>query len=624
MQEYTNEERVDTEGCANVTDLLVRRVRSHPDHIAFDVAHGPAWRPVTTAAFHAEVMGVAKGLVAAGLRPGDRVALMAPTRYEWAIADFAIWFAGGVVVPIYETSSDEQVAARLADAQVRLGIGGSASHVEALTKGFQAGGLRTLGVWSMDARPGADLSELVLLGATIEDAEIEARRTRATLDDIATIVYTSGTSSAPKAAVITHGNFVGEVLAVAAAYTEVVNDRGNTVIFLPLAHVLARGLQLICLAKGMRIAHLSDPKQVISSLPVLRPTFLVVTPRVLQKIDAAAASAAQEKHLGALWEVVRRTGVEWGRFAEVRDAAVLGPTSGAAPRAPLGLRLQHGLFDTLFYTRLREKLGGRIDYLLSGAASLDAELSLFLRGAGIPVIEGYGLTETTAPITGHRSGAIRSGTVGVPIPGATVRIADDGEVLVKGVGVFPGYLHEADNRDAFTVDGFFRTADLGSLDEDGHLTLTGRVKDVIVTSGGKTVSPAVWEQAVESNPLVAHAVLVGEGKPYLNGLVLLDPDSVRDWASRRGIGDLGCLKPPLTGALSINDNRLADAITGVVKAANARLARSEQARRFAVLLADLSEAGGVVTPTMKLKRAAFTAGVADIVEGLYHGEGLPA
>lgn len=599
----------------NATDLLAHRVRQAPDHVAFEVRDPDApvtapWRQVTTAAFEAEVRALAKGFVAAGVLPGESIAVMAPTRYEWALADLAAWYAGAVVVPIYETSAQPQVAAILADADVRLAVAGGATHAALLRTGFEAAGLDALGVWLMDATPGADLADLVTRGAGVADEEVERRRLLAGPDAVATIVYTSGTTAAPKGALITHGNFVGKVTSVATAYTEVVREDGNTIIFLPLAHVLARGLQLICLARGMRIAHLADPREVVPTLATLRPTFLVVVPRVLQKIQSAAAAAAAKKRLGPVWAAAQRTAVAWGRHLEALDA-------DPSARAGLGLRLRRAAFDRLFYARLRALMGGRIDFLLSGAAALDPELSLFFRGLGVPVIEGYGLTETTAPLTGNLPRAIASGTVGVPLPGTEVRISAEGEVLARGVGVFVGYRNPADDAAAF-VDGWFRTGDLGSLDAAGRLTLRGRLKDVIVTSGGKTVSPAVWESHVEADPLVAHAVMVGEGKPYLGGLVLLDPESVAEWAAREGIGDLRGLHLPEAGGVArVDDSRLVAAVGKAIAAANAQLARSEQVRRFALLVADLSEAGGIVTPTMKLKRAALTDRVRHVVESLY-------
>ncbi len=614
MREISTPPLADLTGVRNTTDLLARRVASHPDAVAFDVREAGApvagpWRAVTAAEFETHVRALARGLVAAGLEPGEAVAVMAPTRYEWALMDLAVWYAGGVVVPVYETSAQIQVSAIVRDAGVRLAVGGGGRHVDLLAAALAELGIAAP-VWSMDPAPGRDLDALVTLGGDVPDAVVDERRTGADLDDVATIVYTSGTTSSPRGALITHRNLVGQVLSVAAAYTDVVREGGSTVIFLPLAHVLARGLQLVCLAGGMRIAHLSDPREVVPALSVLRPTFLVVVPRVLQKVQAAAAAAAAAKRIGFLWAWAQRTAVRWGRHLEAVDA-------GEDPRAPLHLRARRALFERLFYGRLRARLGGRVDYLLSGAAALDAELSLFFRGIGVPVIEGYGLTETTAPLTGHLPGAIRSGSVGVPMPGTTVRISEDGEVLARGIGVFRGYRNPANDADAF-VDGFFRTGDLGSLDEHGNLTLHGRLKDVIVTSGGKTVSPEDWERFVERDPLVAHAMVVGEGKPYLGGVVLLDPESLTAWAQRRGIVDMGPLQLPKGGgAVEIVEPRLVAAIGAVVAAANARLAASEQVRKFALVVADLSEAGGTVTPTLKLKRAAIADQVRHITDRLY-------
>lgn len=615
MKEATSPVLVDSATYRNATDLLMQRFRNAPDHVAFEVRGAGAaitdtWRQVTTAAYVEEVQALAKGLINAGLQPGDSLGIMSPTRYEWALTDMAAWFAGAVVVPVYETSARPQVTAILSDANVRFAVAGTAGHAQLLEQGMDDAGLVSAGIWTMDPCPGADLAALMASGTGVADTTVEERRLLADLNSVATIVYTSGTTAAPKGALITHGNFVGQIINVAAAYTDVVNERGNTIIFLPMAHVLARGLQLICLANGMRIAHLSDPRDVVPALSVLRPTFLVVAPRVLQKIQSSAADAAAKKHLGKVWEMAQGTAIEWGRLAEARDA-------GATAKPSLSLFLRHALFDKLFYARIRALVGGRLDCLLSGAAALDAELSLFFRGMSLPVVEGYGLTETTAPLTGNLPGAIQSGTVGVPMPGTTVRISDDGEVLARGVGVFAGYRRATDNDDAF-VDGFFRTGDLGSLDSDGRLTLSGRSKDVIVTAGGKTVSPSIWEGYVEADPLVAHALMVGEGKPYLGGLVLLDPDTVAAWAEREGVTELAGLRPPHDGgAVRIEDARLLAVVGKAVDAANARLASSEQVRRFVLLVTDLTEAGGMVTPTLKLKRAAFAERTRSIVDTLY-------
>lgn len=595
------------DGYRNVTDLLVARVAAAPDHIAFEVEETDAgsWQPITTREFSNEVRALAKGLLAQGIQAGDPIAIMAPTRYEWAVADLASWFAGAVVVPIYETSSPSQVNAIIADAGVRLAIGGTAEHTALLQDALAQRDSATLGAWTMDAGAAATLADLVVRGADVTDEELEARRASASQDDPATIVYTSGTTGEPKGVVLTHQNFLGQVLNIAAAYREIVNEDGNTVIFLPLAHVLARGLQLICLASGMRIAHLSDPSTVVATLDTLRPTFLVVVPRVLQKIQAAAATKAADKGLAGVWAKAQATAIAWGRRAERADA-------GRRARKDLGLSLRHRLFDALFFGRLRTVMGGRVGYILSGGAALDTELSLFFRGIGVPVIEGYGLTETTAPLTGNLPGNIASGSVGTPLPGLTVRISDEGEVLASGIGVFGGYRNPAHDEGAF-IDGFFRTGDLGRLDEQGRLILEGRLKDVIVTSNGKTIVPTRWESAVEASPLVSHAVMVGEGKPYLSALLVLDPEQTREWATAEGIIIPLSAQPDIR---AVTDPTLRAHLQKSVDAANALVARSEQVRRFSVVFADLDDRA-LVTPTMKLKRNVVLDRAAVTVEDLY-------
>ena len=593
----------------NATDLVVQRVAQAPDHVAFEVPlPGGGWRPITTKQFDLEVRELAKGMIAVGLQPGDAVAIMAATRYEWAVADLATWYAGAIVVPIYDTSAQPQVDAIVHDADVRLGIAGSAEQAALLENSLA--GRDSLGIWTMDAARGTDLADLRGRSAEVADETVEARRRSADANTVATIVYTSGTTASPKGALITHGDFVGKIESVTTAYTEVVREDGNTIIFLPLAHVLARGLQLLCIARGMRVAHVSDPREVIAALAVLRPTFLVVVPRVLQKIQAAAQAKAQAKRLGGVWQRAVDTAVEWGRFAEDADA-------GLPVRPTAGLRARRRIFDVLFLRRLRAVMGGRIDYLLSGAAPLDASLSLFFRGMGVPVIEGYGLTETTAPLTGNLPGAIRSGTVGVPLPGVEVRISDAGEVLARGSGVFSGYRNPADNAEAF-VDGWFRTGDLGELDEGGRLTLKGRIKDIIVTAGGKNISPHDWETQVEADPLVAHAVMVGEGKPYLGGLILLDPESVQQWVAREGLADQSWAQLPLGGAIErIEDSRLVAAIEAVVARANERFSKAERVRSFALLFTDLNANQWILTPTQKLKRSALAEKVSQVIDAIY-------
>ncbi len=588
MREISTPPLVDLDGYRNVTDLLVRRVAAAPGHVAFDVrdAQG-SWNPVTTAEFAATVRGVAKGLIATGVAPGDAIAIMAPTRYEWAVADLATWFAGGVVVPVYDSSSPAQVAEIVRDARVRLAFAGGERSRTALEAALDDA---SLGVISLED----GLAPLAARGEDVTDAQLEAARLHAAPDSPATIVYTSGTSGAPKGAVLTHENFLGQVLNIAAAYSDIVREDGNTVIFLPLAHVLARGLQLICLASGMRIAHLSEPSEVVESLAVLQPTFLVVVPRILEKIAAAAGAKAAEKRLGAVWAAAERTAIAVGSRAERID-------DGEPAAGPRMLGVRHAIFDALFYRRIRALMGGRIRYVLSGGATLPSRLSVLFRGMGVPVIEGYGLTETTAPLTGNLPGRTRSGTVGIPLPGSTVRISDEGEVLAKGVGVFSGYRDPRADAEAF-VDGFFRTGDLGRLDERGRLVLEGRVKDVVTTSHGKTVAPARWESAIEEHPLISSAVTVGEGRPYLTALLVLDPDATA--AAHGGL------------PVALDDAALRATVQSVVDRANALVATSEQVRRFALVFADADDRE-VVTPTLKIRRRELLHRESATIDALY-------
>lgn len=605
---------VDVDGYRNITDLLTRRAAAAPAHVAFERpaesgALSDPWQPVTTQEFLHEVTLLAKGFIAAGIAPGDAIAIMSATRYEWAVADLAAWFAGAVVVPIYDTASSTQVTAIVRDAEVRAAIGGSLEQLRILQSACDAAAADVRGIWAMTLAPGGSsspsLADLSARGAHVADEVLERRRTAAGPDSPATIVYTSGTTGEPKGAILTHRNFLGQVLNIAAAYREVVRPSGNTVIFLPLAHVLARGLQLICIAIGMRIAHLANPADVVASLPTLRPTFLVVVPRVLEKVQAAAAERARNMRLRGPWRAASATAVAWGRHAEERDANQAGAAS-------LGLRLRRAFWDRLFYAKLRAVLGGRVEYILSGGASLDAQLSVFFRGIGVPIVEGYGLTETTAPLTGNLPGKIRSGTVGMPLPGLTVRISAQGEILARGIGVCSGYRDPAHNAESF-VDGFFRTGDLGSLDDEGRLTLLGRLKDVIVTSGGKTIVPTVWENAAAAHPLVSHAVMVGEGRPYLSALLLLDPEEVTAWAGRTG-HDAVCTAG--SGFDEVTDARLRAELGATIEAANALVSRSEQVRRYTLVCADLNDST-LITPTMKVKRRAVLERGSHAVDRLY-------
>lgn len=599
MNESTRQPLAERPDLTSPYALVAERAAEAPEHVAFRVPRDAGFRDVTLPQFLGEVDSLARGLADRGIRSGDAVAIMAATSYEWALAEFAIWRAGGVVVPIYDTSPPARVAQIHADARVRLAFADGAALPRVQHLGVP------LGVWTLDGE--AAIAGLHTPSSPDLDAELEARTATIRREEIATLVYTSGTTGEQKGVRITHANLVDLALNVRAAWADVLNEQGSTVIFLPLAHVLARGLQLVCLRAGMTISHLAEPAAVVATLPRIRPTFLVVVPRVLERILSAARERAREARLGAVWRAAERTAIEWGRAAEEEDAG------GSATRSRT-LRLRHAAFERLFYRRIRTMLGGNLEFLLSGAARLDPEISLFFRGAGIPVMEGYGLTETTAPATGNRPGRIRSGTVGEPVPGTTIRISPAGEVLIRGIGVADGYSDEALTAGTWE-EGFLRTGDLGRLDDEGRLTITGRIKEVLVTAGGKTVSPAPWEAFVESDPLVAHAVMVGDGRPYLGALLVLDRSELSHWAASEGaeMGDLFSSQQPTM----VEDPALLARLARVVAAANETVARSEGVRRIRALIADISEEAGTLTPTLKVRRDAMLATVTHIVDDLY-------
>lgn len=590
LREVSTPLLVDPEGRTNVTDLVIERFKLAPEHTAFTLA-GPEDRlvDVTTAAFYCAVTDLAKGLIAAGVRAGDRIAVQGKTSYAWAVADLAALWAGAIVVPIFDTAAKAQVEFITQDASIKWAFADTAEQRQLLA----AQG--TANVWDLAADTVGE-SDLVRLGRAVSAGELEARRVATQLDDIATLVYTSGTDGEPKGVILTHRNLVGQVLNVGADYSQLVNDAGRTLIFLPLAHVLARGLLLICLAGGMAVSFESDPKQAVASLARLRPTFLVVVPRVLQKIRERVGANADAKHLGWLWRRAERVAIQRGSELQQGQA-------GETPRPSVA----HRLFDRLFFHRVRELFGGELRYILSGAAPLGTELSLLFRGMGLEVIEGYGLTETTAPLTGNRVGDNYAGTVGRPEPGHTVRISEQGEVLAKGVGVTRGYWNDRDNAEAF-VDGFLRTGDLGTLDDAGRLRITGRIKDVIVTAGGKNMSPLPWQQTVEADALVAHAVVVGDSRPYLAALILVDDDELE----RLGMPATASTSPEPVAAEAIIDR-----VRRAIQAANERVSMPEQIKRFSIWRADLRPGADWVTPSMKLRRSQVLASMASAVEQLY-------
>ena len=601
MRESSTDLFVGLPADSNVTDILLGQAARSPEQPLYARKSASGWVDVTAAEFLGEVSAAAKGLIRQGIRPGDSVAVMSCTRYEWTVVDLAIWFAGAVTVPIYETSSATQVQWILEDSGARLVFAEDQAKANIIAAGAGAAGL-DVPVWFLADDGATGLGALAASGSTVGDDELEAARSVRGLGDTASLVYTSGTTGRPKGCEITHGNFAVFGVNVIELLPEMLKEPGaRTLMFLPLAHVLARAVQIGCLAAGVKLGHSASASALVTDMKTFQPTFLLAVPRIFEKIYTGAQESAEAAGKGRLFESAAATAVA---YSEAVDRAGRG---GKGPSMPL--RLRHRVFDALLYPKVRNVFGGQLKIAVSGASPLNPQLCHFFRGAGISVLEGYGLTETTAPASVNTMPLTRVGTVGLPMPGNAIRIAADGEVLVKGVGVFKGYhRNPAADAEAFT-DGWFHTGDVGALDDDGFLTITGRKKDLLVTAGGKNVAPGPLEEKIREHRLVSQVVVVGEGRPFVGALVTLDEEALAVWAREQGHG-------PQTGPAADNPEVQAQ-VQEAVDAANATVSRAEQIRRFTVLPQDFSLEAGHVTPTLKLRRQAVMADFSAEVEKLY-------
>jgi long-chain acyl-CoA synthetase len=590
----------------SMADLPFTHAAETPDAVLLRRRDRGAWRPVTAATFAAEVAAVAKGLIAAGLEPGGRVAVMSRTRYEWTVLDFAVWAAGGQSVPVYPTSSAEQVEWIVRDSGARYVVTETAENAATVTTGT-AGHPRPPRLWQLDAGALADLTDL---GGAVADDELTKRRAALTPDTIATICYTSGTTGRPKGCVLTHSNLHAEaantVELLHPVFQAVTGQTASTLLFLPLAHILGRTLQLACLLARIETGHFPSvkPDELRPALKEFRPTFLVGVPYLFEKIHDTGRATAEKIGRAASFDRAERIAV---RFGEAYLRKFLGTGKGPGP----GLYAAWALYDLLVYRRIRKELGGRMRYAISGGSPLDRDLNLFFHAAGIVVYEGYGLTETTAAATIVPPLSPRPGTVGLPIPGVAVRIADDGEVLIRGGVVFGSYWNNRQATDAVLADEWFATGDLGALDEDGYLTITGRKKDILVTSGGKNVSPAVLEDRLRSRALVGQCVVVGDNRPFVAALITLDAEAVAHWLSVRKL-------PPDTPLSElVRDERLRAQVQKAVDYANEAVSRAESIRAFALVEGEFTEENGLLTPSLKVKRRAVTEAYAERIEALY-------
>ncbi|MGI5348006.1 AMP-dependent synthetase/ligase [Streptomyces sp. CA-250714] len=563
------------------------------------------WQDVSAARFRDEVVAVAKGLLAQGVRFGDRVALMSRTRYEWTLLDFALWAVGAQSVPVYPTSSAEQVGWMLHDADVSAAMVEHEDH--AMTVGSVVDRLpRLKKLWQLDA--GA-VQELMAAGAHLEDEVVHRHRLALTPDTVATVIYTSGTTGRPKGCVITHANFMAETDNIIARYDGVFSakpgEQGSLLLFLPLAHVFGRMVEVAALRAGLKVGH--QPQMtagaLLPDLAAFQPTFVQAVPHLFEKIfQSARRKAESEGKLGPFQKAVDVA----VRYAEAIEHKAFG--TGPGPGA--SLRMQHQLYDKLVYAKLRDAMGGQCRYAMSGGSAMERRLGLFFDGAGMRIFEGYGLTETTAAAVANPPERPRFGTVGQPVPGTTVRIAEDGEILLRGGQVFTGYLNNARATRSTLRDGWFATGDLGALDDDGYLTITGRKKEILVTSSGKSVSPGPLEERVREHPLVGQCIVLGNDRPYVSALLTLDQEAVQHWLAMRN-------KPELDPAELLRDEDLETEMRRAVVAANTQVSQAESIRTFRILAAPFTEEDGLLTPSLKLRRGAIEAAYASEIEALY-------
>ncbi|MCO5996514.1 AMP-dependent synthetase/ligase [Actinoallomurus rhizosphaericola] len=585
MREYSVPAQVTIADSANLTDTIFSRAAEEPDRVVIRRKSGSGWRDVTAREFADAVGEVARGLVAAGIEPGDRVALMSRTRYEWTVADYAIWAAGGITVPIYETSSASQIEWIVGDSGAKGVFVETDEHAKAVET-VRDRLPELANVWRMDDLPS---------GAGSDEDLTERRESRAAAD-LATIIYTSGTTGRPKGCEITHSNLLATARNVTeGALTEVFGLKsGSTLLFLPLAHVFARLIQVGCVEAGVTLGHTADMAHIVDDLASFEPTFLLAVPRVFEKVYIGAEQKANADGKGRIFRVAADTAIAYSR----------------AGSPGLGLRLKHALFDKLVYGKLRAAIGGRVTHAVSGGAALGERLGHFFDGVGITILEGYGLTETTAPAAVNLPSENRIGTVGKPIPGTTVRIGDDGEVLVKGPNVFAGYWHNEEATKGALDEGWFHTGDVGELDEGGYLRITGRKKEIIVTAGGKNVAPAPLEDRLRAHPLISQCMVVGDARKFIGCLITLDPEALEPWKEEHG-------KTGLSTAELVKDPDLVKEIDAAVADANTTVSRAEAIKKYRILEVDFTEESGHLTPTLKVKRNLVEKDFADEIEALY-------
>jgi long-chain acyl-CoA synthetase len=586
----------------NLTDAVWSNAERFANSVSFRRRIDGGWVDVTARDFAKQVTAVAKGLIAAGIERGDRIALLSKTRYEWALLDYAIWAAGGSTVPIYETSSPEQVEWILSDSGSKAIFVETSAHREMVHGLVGRLGEPAL-VWQIEPTtssggPGASIDEVTALGAEISDDAVPERAAAVCAEDLATLIYTSGTTGQPKGCEITHRNLLALIRSVVTEFPGLLQPANSMLLFLPLAHVLARFVQCCCVYERVTLGHTPDVKNLVAELAEFRPTFVLAVPRVLEKVYNSAKQKAHADGKGFIFDIADATAVEWSRAQDAGGAGMV-------------LWAKHALFDQLIYSKLRAVLGGRCVAVVSGGAPLGERLGHFFRGIGVSVLEGYGLTETSAPATVNTEKNIKIGTVGRPLPGVTIKIDDDGEVLIKSLGVLRRYWNNEQATADAVVDGWFRTGDLGELDQDGFLRITGRKKEMIVTAAGKNVSPTALEDRIRAHRLISQCMVVGDKRPFVAALITLDAEAIPAWSAAHG-------KPAgVSAADLIDDEDLRAEVQGAVDDANKIVSRAEAIRKFRILPVDFTEDGGQLTPSLKLKRAIVAKDFATDIDAIY-------
>jgi long-chain acyl-CoA synthetase len=598
VREYSMPALAEVPASANLADVVGRRAAEQPLAVMLRRKDGAGgWRDVTAEQFKDEVRALARGLIAADVAVGDRVAIMSHTRYEWTLLDYALWSVGAVVVPIYETSSAEQAEWILSDSAARAVI----VETEAFEQMISAARDRLPAlehIWRLQE----DLDKLIAASADVSDETVAERATAAGAADLATVIYTSGTTGRPKGCELTHENLLSVVrntfMGPLAGIHAVVDS--STMLFLPLAHVFARVIEIGCLEAGIVLGHCEDMANLLPELATFQPTFVLAVPRVFEKVYNGAESKAVADGKGKIFARAAATAVA---YSEALD-------SPAGPA--LRLRAEHAVFDRLVYKKLRAALGGHADLAISGGAALAPRLGHFFRGVGVAVLEGYGLTETSAPVSVNRPDRQKIGTVGLPLPGVAVKIADDGEVLVRGKSIFPGYWHnETATKDAFTADGWYATGDLGELDDEGFLAITGRKKEIIVTAGGKNVAPAVLEDRLRMHALISQCMVVGDGRPFIGVLITIDPEVFGPWKARHG-------KPADATVADLRDDPDLNAeVQEAVDDANKAVSRAEAIKKFRILDVDFTQEDGHLSAKLGIKRSVLAKEFAGEIDALY-------